>query len=199
MYYERSLPFLNEILEGRDIHPLNFYTAKADRLIYAVIICALLLSLGFLSYIYLKRPIKHFAVKSGLIESSTRHLEVVIFFTLISISILIRLPYFFHSAIGPNEATFILMGQSIVDGNLPYIELWDLKPPLAFVPYAISIWLFGKSIIAVRLLVGAICLGIASYLTYRTGNYIWGRRVGFLAALMSIVFVSTMAEAKQPR
>ena len=66
----------------------------------------------------------------------------------------------------------------------------DLKPPLAFVPYAISIELFGKSIAGVRL-IGAICLGISAYFTYRIGNHIWGHKVGFLAALMSIIFIST--------
>ena len=33
-YYERSFPFLNKILEGRDNHSLVFYTTKADRLVY---------------------------------------------------------------------------------------------------------------------------------------------------------------------
>ena len=31
-----------------------------------------------------------------------------------------------------DESDFILMGFSFFNGNLPYIEVWDLKPPLHF-------------------------------------------------------------------
>ena len=142
----------------------------------------ILFACSLLLYTYCKSPIKHLAVKSGLVEWSYHHLPAVIFFSLVLFSILFRLPYFFFSTLNLDEGTFLLMGQSIVDGNLPYIELWDLKPPFAFVPYAISIELFGKSIAGVRL-IGAICLGISAYFTYRIGNHIWGHKVGFLASI----------------
>ena len=31
-----------------------------------------------------------------------------------------------------DETDFILMGNSFYEGNLPYTELWDLKPPVHF-------------------------------------------------------------------
>ncbi|TNF72398.1 MAG: glycosyltransferase, partial [Bacteroidetes bacterium] len=44
----------------------------------------------------------------------------------------IRFPFFFRDYIDRDESTFILLAQSLVEGNLPYTELWDLKPPLLF-------------------------------------------------------------------
>ena len=66
-------------------------------------------------------------------------------------ALLIRLPFFFRDCIDRDESTFILLGQSWVDGFLPYTQLWDLKPPLVFLFFAIIIQIFGKSYIAIRL------------------------------------------------
>ncbi len=55
-----------------------------------------------------------------------------VFLVLFAISFQIRLPFFFRDYVDRDESTFILMGQSWVDGHLPYTQLWDLKPPLVF-------------------------------------------------------------------
>ncbi len=44
-----------------------------------------------------------------------------------------RLPFFFPAVIDWDESTYVLMGQSILDGHVPSIEQWDDKPPLAYV------------------------------------------------------------------
>lgn len=117
--------------------------------------------------------------------------EILVFLYLTVLAIFVRLPFFFPAVINWDESTFILMGQSILDGNLPYTELWDLKPPFAFVFYALSILLFGKSIIAVRI-AGALCVAIASYCTYITGKSLWNKNLGILSASVFIVFVSLL-------
>ena len=38
-----------------------------------------------------------------------------------------RFPFFFPDAISWDEGTQILMGQSILNGQLPYVGLWDNK------------------------------------------------------------------------
>ena len=88
-----------------------------------------------------------------------------------------------------DESTFILVGQSLVDGHLPYVELWDNKPPGAFVPFALTILLAGRHIVAIRLL-GAACVLASAYLTFLIGRRLWGSRAGVLAAVMSVVFAS---------
>ena len=49
-----------------------------------------------------------------------------------------------------DEATYILAGQSLVDGNLPYSDIWEMKPPLVYFLYAIPIKLFPDSLYSIR-------------------------------------------------
>lgn len=62
----------------------------------------------------------------------------------------IRFPFFFRDYIDKDESTFILMGQSIADGHLPYDHLWDLKPPLLFYFFALVEKIFPHSFVAIR-------------------------------------------------
>jgi len=47
----------------------------------------------------------------------------------LALSMLLRLPFSFVSVIDWDESTFIIMGQEILDGHLPYTRLWDFKLP----------------------------------------------------------------------
>ena len=114
---------------------------------------------------------------------------------LFAVCLAIRLPFFFIDVINWDESTFILMGQSILDGHLPYTQLWDLKPPLAFVPYALFVALFGKSIVAVRL-GGTIFVFLTSCLIYLIGERISHRRVGILAGTFFISLSSLIANGQ---
>jgi 4-amino-4-deoxy-L-arabinose transferase-like glycosyltransferase len=108
---------------------------------------------------------------------------------LATITLLIRLPFFFPDVIDHDESTFILMGQDILDGNLPYVKLWDNKPPLIFFYFAFFISLFGKSIPAIRL-GGTLCLFAAACFLFLAGERTRSPRAGFLAALLLIVFTT---------
>lgn len=87
-------------------------------------------------------------------------------FTIVCLSVLLRSPFFFRDYIDKDESTFILMGQAWVDGFLPYTLLWDLKPPMVFLYFAKIIYLFGKSLIAIRFF-GALIVGINGYILYK--------------------------------
>lgn len=52
--------------------------------------------------------------------------------SLLFFSFLYRIPFWFIDVIDWDESTFILLGKSILERNVPYIEYWDLKPPVAF-------------------------------------------------------------------
>jgi len=95
-----------------------------------------------------------------------RFIERHILATLVSLSVLLRFPFFFRDYIDKDESTFILMGQAWVDGFLPYTLLWDLKPPLVFLYFAKIIYLFGKSLLAIRFF-GAVIVGFNGYILYR--------------------------------
>jgi len=72
--------------------------------------------------------------------------EIFLFFA----TLFIRFPFFFRDYIDKDESTFILMGQSIADGYLPYDHLWDLKPPLLFYFFALIEKVFPHSFVAIR-------------------------------------------------
>ena len=110
---------------------------------------------------------------------------------LLLISILVRLPFYFVDVVNWDESTFILMGQSLLDGHLPYTELWDIKPPVAFAAYALFILLLGKSIIAIRI-AGTLCVFLTAWFIYILGKRISNSNAGIFAAITSIVGLTTI-------
>ena len=118
---------------------------------------------------------------------------ILVFLGLLALTILIRLPSFFRYLDLPDEATFILMAQSILDGHLPYTELWDIKPPLAFFIFTFPIILFGKSLPAVRLY-AAIYIPLSGLAVYFLGKRVWNYRTGIISGILltSIVALGTV-------
>ncbi len=112
-----------------------------------------------------------------------------------ALCVAIRLPFWFPSVIDWDESTFILMGQEILDGRLPYVELFENKPPLAFAAFALFLAVH-SSIMAVRI-GGAVCVLIAGYLTYRIGTRLHTMKTGVVAGLLSIVFISGVTTSGQ--
>ena len=132
-----------------------------------------------------------------MLSPRMRWWPIVAFFCL---AVVLRAPFWAGDVIDWDESTFILMGQSWADGDLPYTSLWDNKPPLCFLPFALVAGLFGKSIAAVRI------LGLTSVVVTATvvwwigrgwvaelaGNTIAGRseRAGRLAGALCIILVT---------
>lgn len=108
---------------------------------------------------------------------------------LFSIILFIRFPFFFRDYIDHDESTFILLGQSWVDGFLPYMQLWDLKPPLTFAFFASIIAIFGKSFIALRF-AGSLLVLTTAFFTFKIGTKLAGRKVAFGAALSCVALLS---------
>ena len=117
--------------------------------------------------------------------------DLLIAIALLLITIGLRFPFFFPAVINWDESTFILIGQSILDGHLPYTNLWDIKPPLAFVAYALFIALFGKSIISIRI-AGILCVALVSFFVYLVGKTLWSSLAGIISGTLFIVFASLL-------
>lgn len=112
-----------------------------------------------------------------------------VLFILAVVSVFIRFPFFFRDYIDRDESTFILMGQSWVNGYLPYIQLWDLKPPITFLYFATIIKLFGKSFFAIRLF-GSFMVALTALFTYGIATKITSKKVAFWAAIFCVFFQS---------
>lgn len=107
------------------------------------------------------------------------------------ISFIIRFPYYFRDVINWDESTFILTGQSLLDGYLPYTQLWDLKPPLLPSAFALFILMLGKSIISIRI-AGTICVALTAWFTYLIGKTMRGQRAGLISATVSALALSVI-------
>ena len=105
------------------------------------------------------------------------------------LSFIIRLPFFFRDYIDRDESTFILMGQSWVEGHLPYTELWDLKPPLTFLIFGGIIYVFGKSFVAIRVF-GALMVALTAFFAYKIGQEAHSKKIGFWAAISTVIMLS---------
>ncbi len=114
---------------------------------------------------------------------------------LLLVGFLVRLPFFFPAVVNGAESTFILVGQSILGGHLPYTELWDLKPPLLPAFFAFVIAVCGKSLVAIRV-AGTLCVVMAGWLVYLTAARVWNRRTGIVASILSILAASLIRDGQ---
>lgn len=121
--------------------------------------------------------------------SFTNWSEKGVFALLLLYSFFVRLPFFFRDYIDRDESSFIIMGQSWVDGNLPFTELWDVKPPLTFLFFAALIYIFGKSFFAIRL-AGVMLVAITAFFTYKLTKEATSKKWGIYSALFCVVLQS---------
>jgi hypothetical protein len=108
---------------------------------------------------------------------------------LFGVAFFIRFPFFFRDFIDRDESTFILIGNSITDGYLPYDFLWDLKPPLLFYVLGLVEYIFPHSLIAIRLF-GVIIVFLSAIFLIQIVKST-GAKNGFVIALSYILLSSS--------
>src|SRR5688572_24665157 len=89
---------------------------------------------------------------------------------------------------GRDQGIYALVGEGILRGQVPYRDLWDFKPPGIFFVYAFAQGLFGKSMLAPRVVEVAALLALV-YCSGRLAQTFFGTRSagyvgGALAALI---------------
>ncbi|MGB3509406.1 MAG: glycosyltransferase family 39 protein, partial [Microcoleaceae cyanobacterium] len=89
-----------------------------------------------------------------------------------------------------DESIYILGADSLLNGNLPYTEIWDNKPPGIFILFSLAMLMFGKSIVSIRIL-SIIATTFTSYFVYKIGAAIdakQGEKIGLLAGGLYAIF-----------
>ncbi len=89
--------------------------------------------------------------------------------------------------LGRDQGEFATIGRGILNGRVPYVDLWNPKPPAVFYVYALAMRLFGQTSEALRLIDLLIVPPIAASL-YWLGRRLGGWRVGLWAAFLFGVF-----------
>lgn len=94
-----------------------------------------------------------------------------------------------QEVIDPDESTFILMGADVARGHLPFVEQFDLKPPMIFLLVGGVLATFGKSLIVVRLLGDFLLFGTAM-LTFHLARRLATAGAALGGALVYVAFAS---------
>lgn len=103
-----------------------------------------------------------------------------------AVTLLIRLPLFGPLTIHMDEHTFLVMGQDVARGHLPYLHLWDNKPPLIFFLTAVVSTVAQHEIWVVRL-VAALFDVASALLVKRLADRLFGASaIHWLCALWCV-------------
>lgn len=82
---------------------------------------------------------------------------------------------------GRDQATYGLIAEGILRGEVPYLDRWDFKPPGIYFIYAASYGVFGKSMMAPRLVEALMVIGAVLGLRRLGGVFFGGRTAGLMA------------------
>ena len=117
-------------------------------------------------------------------------MQVGVFISLLIITLSLRLPYFFDDLNDADGAIFILVGQALTEGHLPYTLIWDNKPPLGFAFFALLISLFPDSLAFIRF-GGAVMVAVSAFFVFRIALGFMNIFAAFLAATLYILAASS--------
>lgn len=102
---------------------------------------------------------------------------------MVVLTLLTRLPRLGHPAADYDEQLYSLIGQRMLDGAMPYMDLWDRKPPGLFTLYAVFHAIGGPSPLAYQIAGLLACLA-GAWLTYRVGRCITDPGTAALGAML---------------
>jgi 4-amino-4-deoxy-L-arabinose transferase-like glycosyltransferase len=109
-----------------------------------------------------------------------RPLEAAFLFLLCALPVLLYIP-FMGAPFERDEGVYATIAQGLLDGQVPYRDLFDNKPPLVYGWYAFSFTLFGESVVAPRL-IAALLLSATTFVIFSQARMIFPRGVAYGAA-----------------
>jgi hypothetical protein len=91
---------------------------------------------------------------------------------------------------GRDQSIYAVVGDGILHGEVPYRHLWDFKPPGIFFIYALGELLFGKNMMAVRLLEALSLFGCVALMRKISFTLFENKTVGLVGgALAALIHV----------
>ncbi|MCC6615871.1 MAG: glycosyltransferase family 39 protein [Anaerolineae bacterium] len=111
---------------------------------------------------------------------------VPLLIAIVVLTCLIALPMLTYP-LGRDQGEFAVIGRGLLQGKVPYVDLWNPKPPAIFFVYAAAMSLFGQTAPALRaidLLVMPFLLASVGWI----GRRLFSPRIGLWAALLFAVF-----------
>ena len=112
-------------------------------------------------------------------------LEAVPLIVICLLPVVLYLP-FVRAPFERDEGVYATIAQGLLDGRVPYRDLFDNKPPLVYGWYAFSFLLFGESVVAPRI-VAAVLLSFTTLSLFSQARMMYPRGVAYAAAGMFAV------------
>ena len=104
------------------------------------------------------------AVASRLATPRSRRTPTLVW-TVVFVIVLLGVRLWYLDFEYGDESTYIIMGSHVLAGYLPYLELFDMKPPGIFFALASVMSVFGENLLAVRFF-GTFCLLVSAIAGY---------------------------------
>ncbi|MDX2053667.1 MAG: glycosyltransferase family 39 protein [Polyangiaceae bacterium] len=95
----------------------------------------------------------------------------------------LQLPLF---SFGRDQSIYALVGEGLLHGKLPYRDLWDFKPPGIFFAYGLAQALFGKTMLAPRILEMAGMAVLALSFVFLAQRWVGSVLVGVWSAALAM-------------
>jgi 4-amino-4-deoxy-L-arabinose transferase-like glycosyltransferase len=110
------------------------------------------------------------------------------FFVLLAIAMMVRHPTFFPLSIDSDEATYMVMAHEILQGAQLYVDVIDIKPPGIFIIFGAIEWLFGQSVMIIRL-VGALVVAFSAYFLMATKLQLGLSKLSAWISALAFIFI----------
>lgn len=118
-----------------------------------------------------------------MLKSLREHSGLIVCMVLV---LLIALPILSYP-MGRDQGMYANIGNSILSGGIPFVDMWDIKPPPIYYIYAAGIRVFRANTLAIRAL-DLVFVPIGMLGLYLLGSQMKNRTVGTFAALLYGVF-----------
>lgn len=105
---------------------------------------------------------------------------------IVLVGMLVRIP-FFNNGLHTDEVIYSFGAQLLLEGDLPYRDLWDHKPPGIYFTYAAAFAIFGEGAHAVRIVASLFMAG-SIVVVFQLADHLFGKRVAYVAASAMALF-----------
>lgn len=112
------------------------------------------------------------------------------FLAILAVTLMLRAPSFGDPVLELDEQLYLTIGGRLLDGALPYVDLWDRKPIGLFVLYALPN-LFGSGVVAYQLMAAGCVFGTAA-LVFALARRSCGKRGALVAAFAYIAMLNPL-------
>ncbi|MFC2141393.1 glycosyltransferase family 39 protein [Acidobacteriota bacterium] len=114
------------------------------------------------------------------------YVDVALILCAIIFAGLIRIPSI-TQPLGPDQGIMSVIGEGILNGNLPYRDYWEMGSPAVFFTYALMFRIFGQSMSAIPI-TDILMSMLTTFLIFLLARSIWGKKVGFVSASLFAFF-----------